>query len=441
MSGMEIAGLVLSVFPFAVKALEEAVDIIDKYDNTTKHSNFNLRQFGRSKAKRLADLRNRTRDAMLDYQTAHLNLTTLLATDAQERLSSAELARVDHLCKSSLALCSMLYAESDQLLRPGRKEKAKEASIDSMVSMILKMTDRMNRECAILEQPLERHPFDSELRGSSVYRDRNKSRQPTSSSGNPDDAFASDLDSQGTADSDLPTDPDSVSMGPFSYSFPEVPTISSTFEAGAEAVIDDPSVNKAERLVLVDMENGQSKEVTALLDTGATVNCVAEADVLLLGTEANIRKLPHPKPIRIANDEDIEATHVLKCRWYFPGKVTAYTHIFHIVPGLPRSLVICQQVIFQHNFLTENIELCSLGLPKELKAAPELYVLGMATQTRAKKEEQSQQAKAAMKANEAQRRQELEDMKQAFARRAAAAASSSAASASTQQSGSSSTQT
>ena len=73
-----------------------------------------------------------------------------------------------------------------------------------------------------------------------MYRDRNKSRQPTSSSGNPDDAFASDLDSQGTADSDLPTDPDSVSMGPFSYSFPEVPTISSTFEAGAEAVIDDP---------------------------------------------------------------------------------------------------------------------------------------------------------------------------------------------------------
>ncbi|PPJ58549.1 hypothetical protein CBER1_07139 [Cercospora berteroae] len=379
--------------------------------------------------------------ALSAYQDAHDRLMNLINTDAQENLSSVELFRLDSLCKSSLALCSMLYADSDQLFRARGKRSVRNASIDSMIGMIWTMTDRMNLECAVLEESLEQHSFDDELRDSSVYRDRSKPPPSMSSTEELEDFFAQDPYSQSSASSGTKLSQDSVSTDAFSALFPDAISITSTFEAGAEGLADDPYADMVEKAVVVNMEDGHSKQFTALLDTGATINCIAETDALLLRTETNTRKLPQPKPIKLANDEYIEVTHVMKCIWQFPGGTKPYTHIFHIVPGLPRSLVICRQVIFQHGFLIENIELCSLGLPKELKAAPELYVLGMAAQTKAKKEEQSQQAKAAMKANEAQRRQELEDMKQAFARRAAAAAScSSNASASTQPSGSSSTQ-
>jgi predicted aspartyl protease len=83
------------------------------------------------------------------YGVAVKRLQGLLDTDIQHRLSNADLARIDSLCKSSLVLSSMIFAEIEQA---NRKRKPNIASLLGSIKFLLELIAHIQLECTRLEK-------------------------------------------------------------------------------------------------------------------------------------------------------------------------------------------------------------------------------------------------------------------------------------------------
>jgi hypothetical protein len=83
------------------------------------------------------------------YDVAGRRLQDLLDTDTQHQLSNADLARIGGLCKSSLVLSSMIFAEIEQT---NRKRKPNMASLLGAIKFLTELTVHIRLECTRLEK-------------------------------------------------------------------------------------------------------------------------------------------------------------------------------------------------------------------------------------------------------------------------------------------------
>jgi hypothetical protein len=198
---------------------------------------------------------------------------------------------------------------------------------------------------------------------------------------------------------------------PFSSDTAEVLIITPSFMADVQSLSEDRYADVVKREVRLMDDNGECQLIDALLDTGANRNYIAEAKLSSLKLGIATRKLDRPAKIRAA-DGEITVTLVVKGRWRFPKKAKLYTHLFHVVPNLAHDVVICRNVIFDHDLLMDNPELCSLGLPDELKSLPELYVMGMSKLSKGKIHESLYLSKALLTPTKTRRRSRMSGPRQ-----------------------------
>jgi hypothetical protein len=307
---------------------------------------------------------------------------------------------------------------------------------------------------ADLENSLDQsHAFDDILQASSVY-----SRTLLDRSG---DAEIRDIHTSASVvePSDLPlgqTDtPSECTDIPASSEAAVALAITASFAADVENLSDDRYADTVNRQVHLTDDDGECQMVSALLDTGANRNSIAEAKVSSLRLEAATRRLSPPVRIRAA-DGWITVPLVVKGKWRFPQKTKFYTHWFYVVPNLPHDIVICRNVILKHDLLMDNPELCSLALPDELKTLPELLIMGMselskgkfheqlhlgesADSRKAAKKDQDERTAAKEKENREQRDKEANEIRERLAAQASSSTAPANASGSASSSGSSNT--
>ena len=144
MSGIEVAQAVfralLALFPLskpghAFRLLHSAFEILT----------------GWAIEERELSQRNELYDAWRAYTEAHDKLSNLLTTGAQDELSSEGLVRLDALCKSSIALHSMLHAAVTQGLASWRRRESWHFGTWRMIALLRDMSDRIDSECAVLQ--------------------------------------------------------------------------------------------------------------------------------------------------------------------------------------------------------------------------------------------------------------------------------------------------
>jgi hypothetical protein len=228
-----------------------------------------------------------------------------------------------------------------------------------------------------LSRSLHGHAFDDEVRASAPYQRLSRSVDPQHPTDTREisEATVDELQTV-TATALLPNDPESLDgVAPEDFDA-DYASITTSFVANIPSLSDDPYADSVERMVHVTDDCGEHRAVSALLDTGATLNCISEAKLPLLGLRSNTRRLREPLMLKAAGGT-IEITHVVKGTWQLPNTASWYDHMFHVVPNIPYDIILCRQVIFQQKLLEESPELCALGLPPHLKRIPELFTIGM----------------------------------------------------------------
>jgi hypothetical protein len=253
---------------------------------------------------------------------------------------------------------------------------------------------------------LQDYAFDSELRASTVYSRAQTEDAGAAEAEDPHHAISMEEQQSCSATSIQSESSKKHIATPSSSGSAEVQTISTSFVAGVEGLSEDRHADKVKRDVYLTDDHDECQMLSALLDTGATCNCISEAKFASLKVENEARKCPTPVKLRAANGE-IMVTLVVKARWRFPKKARLYTNLFYVVPDLGHDVVICRNVIFDHDLLMDNPELCSLGLPDELKKLPELYVLGMKKLSKGKIHESLRLSKALLTPMKTRRRSKM----------------------------------
>jgi len=126
--------------------------------------------------------------------------------------------------------------------------------------------------------------------------------------------------------------------------------------------------------------SGTGQELNCLLDTGASVNCISKRQAQSLDSHSRglIRRTKSPPVLQAANGDLIESELLFKGAWNFVNRDTGYTHLFHLIDGLPTDVLISRETIFQYGFLVQNPDLLPLGFPDVASTVPGLNVLGMA---------------------------------------------------------------
>lgn len=111
----------------------------------------------------------------------------------------------------------------------------------------------------------------------------------------------------------------------------------------------------------------QPHGMTALLDTGAFQDCISEALWSTLELASQTRKHAKPKTIRLGNRTTVQSSKVVSLKWKFKKKKDEYSLIFYVVDNLAHDLILSGPSIFKHEFLSNNPEICVLGLPEHLR--------------------------------------------------------------------------
>lgn len=230
---------------------------------------------------------------------------------------------------------------------------------------------------------LQDHAFDGDLRASYVYS--------RAQAGDVGGAEAKDLHHTVSMEEQQPSSKTPVESEtseehiatPSSLGSAEVLSVTASFAADVESLSEDRHADKVKRLVHLTDDHGECQTLYALLDTGANRNYISEARFARLRLKSLTRKLAQPAKIRAA-DSEILVPYIVKGKWRFTQKTTFYTHWFYVVPNLAHDIIIGRHVIFEHALLMDNLELCSLGFPDELKPGPELYILGMSRLSKGK---------------------------------------------------------
>jgi len=402
----ELAGLVVgvtSIFSSAVFALERINAIPESDQNGVNLTTLKLQML------------------LLEHNAAANTLQYLLTTDIKNRLSQADLARIDILCKSSLVLSSTIFAE---IKKADWKRKPNTSLAGSLIKYTADLTRHIKDECKRLEDTLQDYAFDGVLRESLAY-----------SRADAGGAEANDPHQEISMEEQQPSSTTSIQSEsseehiatPSSSGSAEVLSITTSFAADVDGLSKDRHADKVKKEVHLTDDHDECQMLSALLDTGANCNCISEAKFASLRLGTATRRLSPPTKIRAA-DGEITVTLVVKGRWRFPRKARVYTHLFYVVPNLAHDVVICRDVIFDYGLLMDNPELCSLGLPDEFKNLPELYVMSMKKLSKDEAKKQDERTKAKEKANKAQRDQEAKEAREAAQKRLAPLASSSNAS-------------
>lgn len=130
----ELAGLVVgvtSIFSSAVFALERINAIPESDQNGVNLTTLKLQML------------------LLEHNAAANTLQYLLTTDIKNRLSQADLARIDILCKSSLVLSSTIFAE---IKKADWKRKPNTSLAGSLIKYTADLTRHIKDECKRLEE-------------------------------------------------------------------------------------------------------------------------------------------------------------------------------------------------------------------------------------------------------------------------------------------------
>jgi hypothetical protein len=237
------------------------------------------------------------------------------------------------------------------------------------------------------------HSFDGDLQASSVY-----SRTLLDSSGGASvHTSASTVGIPGPPSAPVVQSetPREYTETPVSLDIAEVETITSSFKVGVPSLSEDRYAHFVKKEVRLVDDNGECQLVNALLDTGANQNYIAETKLSSLKLKNATRKFSSPAAIEAANSETT-AYLVVRGKWRLPKTARFYEHLFIVIPNLGYDLIIGRNVLFDRTFLMDNPELCSLGLPDELKNVPELYVLGMKKLSKGKIHESLRLSKAVL---------------------------------------------